>query len=680
MKDENMTNALLADSTLPNKAPDFDNIKSEDFVPAVEEAIKIARAEICVIKESQNEPDFSGIIEALDSAGELLGDVLSVFYNQLNVAADDEMMKYAEKISVASSSFSSEVSHDPVIFEKVKAVYDKRHNLNLNSEQLRLLENTYKSFVRNGALLGESDKKRLADIDMRLSVLSPVFADNVKKSMESYNRVIEHDDELSGIPETVLQALADNGKEAGQDEKYVVTLDMPVFIPVMKYADNRKIREELWRAYNSRAWQDEFDNSKNIIETVSLRYERAKLLGYKTHAHYVLEKRMAKDPDTVTEFVATMKSMYKPKAITELNELREIAKQSGLEDEIKPWDVAYYSEKLRKKLYDYSSEDLRVYFPLDKVLNGVFEHFEKLFGIEFTRSDSYSVWHKDVIAYEVTDKISGDFLGTLYGDFYPRKGKKNGAWMTSYREQGLYKGKVERPVIAICCNFPKPSGDEPSLLTHDDVLTLLHEAGHAMHGMLSDVTYRSLSGTNVFWDFVELPSQLQENWGFERESLDMFSSHYKTGEKIPQELFDKVIKSKTHMSGWMGLRQTAFCVLDMGWHNCDSSQIDDVAKFEEELLKDVSLFPKLAAPVSASFSHIFAGGYSAGYYSYKWAEVLDADAFEMFKEKGIYDRETADKFRYEVLAKGGSADPAKLYENFRGREPDPQALFRRENV
>ncbi|MEM9470301.1 MAG: M3 family metallopeptidase, partial [Pseudomonadota bacterium] len=506
------------------------------------------------------------------------------------------------------------------------------------------------------------------------------FMNNAKKSSEAFELVIENEEDLSGLPDGIIAGAREAAEEKGYEGKWLFTLDYPSYGPFLTYADNRELREQIWRAFNNRAFGDDFDNTELIQQILSLREERSQLLGYKNHADYVLERRMAKTPDEVFGFLEKLLTSYKPAAEKDLDELRSFAKEEGFEEDIQPWDVGYYSEKLKQKLFDYSSEDLRPYFPLDNVLNGVFEHFSKLFDLKFAHADNIPTWHNDVTVYEVSDKNSGDFIGLLYGDFYPRTGKKQGAWKTSYRNQGLENGTMKRPIVAIVCNFTKPTKDTPSLLTFGEVTTLFHEMGHAIHALLSDVTYSSHAGTSVLWDFVELPSQVQENWAYKKETLDLFASHYETGEKIPSDLIEKVNKAKNFMVGIGGLRQISFGLMDMRYHTSEASSITDVAKFEDEATKDTALFPRLAGPMSTSFSHIFAGGYAAGYYSYKWAEVLDADTFELFEEKGLYDAETANKYKDEILSKGGSEKPEILYRNFRGRDADPDALLRREGL
>lgn len=673
-------NPLLQISPLPNHAPVFEDIKNEHYMPAVEAAIEEARSAYDALKANTDEPDFENTVLAMETAGEALGQVTSVFYNQLSCMGGDELHDLAEQIGPITSNFSSDIILDEELFARLKAVYDKKDTLNLNTEQMTLLEEDYKSFVRGGALLDADKKQRLREISEALSTLGPSFMNNASKSAEAFEMIIEDEADLAGLPDSAIEAAAFNAKEKGMDGKWRFTLDYPSYIPFVQYADNRELREKMWRAFGNRAFGDEFDNQDNIKKIVTLKDERAKLLGYDTHADYVLERRMAEKPETVLAFLEKLKSAYKPAAEADMKRLQEFAKEEGLDDDLKPWDFGYYSEKLKQKLFEFSSEDLRPYFPLDNVLKGCFDHFSKLFDLDFREASGYQLWHKDVKVFELFEKSTGDFVGTLYGDFFPREGKKNGAWMTAYRGQGLFNGKVERPVIAIVCNFTKPTEDKPSLITHGEVTTLFHEMGHAIHGLLSKVTYRSLSGTSVLWDFVELPSQVQENWCYEKETLDMFAGHYETGEKIPEELIEKVRKAMNFMVGWGGLRQISLGTMDMKWHTTDPSTIDDVAAFEDEATKDTTLFPRLAGPVSCSFSHIFAGGYSAGYYSYKWAEVLDADTFELFLEKGLYDQTTANAYKEHILSKGGSQHPSILYRNFRGRDADPDALLRREKL
>jgi len=673
-------NPLLTISDLPNMAPAFEQIENAHYMPAIEAAIEEARANYEKIKNNPDAPTFENTLEAMEAASETLGTATGVFYNQLSCMGGDELHELAEKIGPITSNFGSDIILDETLFARVRAIHDQKDTLDLDTEQKTLLKDSYKGFVRGGALLNDADKKTLREINQELSTLGPSFMNNASKSAESFEMIIDNEDDLAGLPDSAIEGAKAAAKEKDLGEgKYRFTLDYPSYIPFVQYADNRELREKMWRAFANRAWGDDYDNSDNIKRIVTLKDKRAKLLGYKNHATFVLEERMAKKPETVLQFLEKMKAAYLPAAKQDLAELQAFAKEHGLTQDLQPWDVGYYSEKLKQKLFKFSSEDFRPYFPLGPVLSGCFEHFSKLFGLTFTENTKYETWHKDVKSFDLTDK-AGNFIGTLFADFHPRTGKKQGAWMTGYRSQGLFNGKIERPVIAIVCNFTKPTEGKPSLLTHGEVTTLFHEMGHAIHGLLSDVKYSSHSGTSVLWDFVELPSQVQENWCYEKETLDMFASHYETGEKIPAELIEKLQSAKNFMTGWGGLRQTNFGFLDLAWHTCDPSTIGDVGEFEDKATEGLSLFPRLAGPMSSSFSHIFAGGYSAGYYSYKWAEVLDADTFEAFQENGLYDQKTANAYRTEILAKGGSEDPTTLYRNFRGRDADPKALLRREGM
>ena len=676
-----MSNPLLDISSLPNHAPPFDQIDEGHFLPAIESAISEALSNIEKIKTSTDQPNFENTIVALEVAAESLGTATSVFYNQLSANGTDGLHQLAEKIGPLSSNFSNDILHDEKLFERVKAVHENQEDISLTPEQQMLLDETYIGFVRGGALLDDEQKQRLREISEKLSVLNPTFMNNAKKSSEQFELIITDEDELAGMPDSAKDGAHHAAEEKGHNNAWLLNLDMPSYMPVLQYADNRDLREKMWRAYNNQAFGDDFDNCEIVLEIIKLRHERANLLGYKTHAHYVLERRMAERPETVINFLEELKDAYKPAALKDLESLQKFASEIDGPNELKPWDIGYYSEKLKQKMFSFSSEDFRPYFQLDKVIEGCFEHYTRLFNLQFKPAeDKYPVWHKDVKAYDVFDKTDSTFMGTLYADFYPRSGKNQGAWKTSYRDQGLFNGKLERPVIAIVCNFTKPTKDKPSLLTHYEVQTLFHEMGHAMHAMLSKTTYRSLAGTNVLWDFVELPSQIQENWGYKKDTLDLFATHYETGEKIPEQLIEKLNNAKNFMVGWGGLRQTSLATLDMAWHTADPSTITNVEAFEDEATKDTNIFPRMAGPMSTHFGHIFAGGYSAGYYSYKWAEVLDADAFELFEERGLYDRPTAEAFKNEVLAKGGSEHPTTLYRRFRGRDADTDALLRREGL
>jgi peptidyl-dipeptidase Dcp len=672
-------NPLLEEFDLPQGVPPFDRIEAEHYLPAVTAAIEAARANIATLKANPAPPDFKNAIVALETASDRLGMVTGIFYNQLSAAGTDALEKLAEEIGPLSAAFSSDVAMDPEIFKRVKAVYDGRDDLSLNAEERTLLDDTYKGFVRGGALLPPDQQARLKAINEQLSVIGPAFNNNTKKYADSFTLHITDEKDLRGLPDTAREGAHHAAEEKGLSG-WLFTLDYPSYLPFITYADNRGLREHIWRAMAMKGYGGEFDNAPHIKKLIALKDERAKMLGYKHHADFVLERRMAKSPENVMAFLKKLLATYRPAAEKDLKALKDFARQSSGPEDIKPWDVAYYSEKLKEKTFHFSEEELRPYFPLEPVLKGVFEHFSRLFGLSFVPTKTYPVWHPDVTAYDVFDQETKRFMGVFYADFFPRAGKKAGAWKTAYRSQGLQAGEVKRPIVAIVCNFTKPTKDKPSLLTHDEVLTLFHEMGHATHALLSDVTYASHSGTSVLWDFVELPSQVQENWAYHKETLDLFAAHYQTGEKIPELLIAKVQAAKNFMGGWTGLRQVNLGWLDMAWHTADPDAVGDVAAFEDAATKDSTLFPRLAGPTSTSFSHIFGGGYSAGYYSYKWAEVLDADAFEAFEAAGLYDPDTAAAYRQEVLSKGGSEDPALLYRRFRGRDADPGALLRREGI
>lgn len=679
-------NPLLTPSSLPNQAPAFDKIKDEHYRPAIEQGLKEVKAEFEALKNNPDAPTFENTVIALENMGEALGHVMEILGNQVSAAGTPALVEIKQETAPQLAEFYSSVAMDEKLFARIKAVWDKdQNNPKLTAEQKTLLKNTYDGFRRSGALLEGADKERMKEINIAFSTLGTQFNENIKDSMEAFTLVLDKESELAGLPEDVIAAAAARAEKKDMPEKWLFTLDYPSFGPFVTYADNRALREVLWRAFSTRAWKDDFDNQSTIKQIVSLSYESANLLGYKTPAHYVLEDRMSEKPETVFGFLDKLKGAYRNAAMRDLEALKDFAVKNGGPADLKPWDIAYYSEKMKEFVFGFSSEDLRPYFPLEKVLSGCFEHFSRQFGVTFTENKKYPVWADDVKAFDVIDTKTKAFIGTFYADFHPRTGKKPGAWMTGYRSQGLYNGKIERPIIAIVCNFTEPLPDKPSLLTHDEVTTLFHEMGHAMHGLLSNVTYRSLSGTSVKWDFVELPSQVQENWAYTRETLDLISGHWQTGEKIPDDLFEKLNKAKNFMVASMGLRQVNLGLLDMTWYTTDPKQIEsqygfDVFKFEEEVTKDTRLFPMLAGPTSTSFSHIFGGGYASGYNSYKWAEVLDADAFSFMTERKIYDEERLMKYRREILERGGTEHPSILYRNFRGKDADPDALLRREGL
>jgi peptidyl-dipeptidase Dcp len=675
------TNPLLQKFVGFDAAVPFDQIQLEHYKPALEESIKLAKQNVEALKKNPAEPNFENVIVALETCSERMGLVGLIFHNLETAHGNDEMMKIAPDIYQMSAAFGSDVSLDPEIFKKIKAVYDKKDTLKLNTEQNSLLEKTYKSFVRNGALLDQAAKDKLRAIDQELAGLSPKFGENVLKATNAFELWIENKSDLDGLPESAIEAAAMAAEKKGQKGKWLFTLQYPSFSPFVTYAKNRSLREKLSRASSSKAFQDSFDNQENIKKIVSLKYERAQILGFKNHAEFVLEERMAKNSETVTQFLKRLVDAGKAAGTRDLQELKDFAKaQDGITD-IQPWDVAYYSEKLKEEKYAFNEEELRPYFKLENVVQGVFEHANKLYGIHFKENTSIPVYHPEVRTYEIYENGTNRYMGLFYTDFFPRETKKSGAWMTTFREQGLHDGTVKRPHIAIVCNFTKPTATKPSLLTYDEVRTLFHEFGHALHGILADGTYPSVTGTSVYWDFVELPSQIMENWVGEKEGLDVFAKHYETQQPIPAELVAKLKRLQKFMTGWMMMRQLQFASLDMAWYTTDPKKISDVDAFETQATQDTRLMPKLPGTnASCSFAHIFAGGYSAGYYSYKWAEVLDADAFEYFLEKGIFSAEVAQKFKENILTKGGSEHPMELYKKFRGREPDPNALLRRDGL
>ncbi|MFS4458257.1 M3 family metallopeptidase [Bdellovibrio sp. HCB2-146] len=677
----NTSNPFLNPFTAFDEAVPFDKIKVEHFLPAVDESIAQAKKNIAALKANTAKPDFENTIVALEAASEL-SDRVAGIYGNLEVAnADEALQALAKEIYPKLTALSSDIALDEEIFKRVKAVYDDRANLKLDKEQARLLEKTYLSFTRNGALLTGQDKETLRQIDQELSVLGPKFSENVLKSTNSFEMILSDKADVEGLPEGALEGAAAMAEAKGQPGKWLFNLQIPSYLPFLTYAKNRTLREKLWRAYASRSYKGEFDNQDIVKQIVTLRDRRAKLLGFATHADFVLAERMAKDPHTVREFLNKLLKASKDAGKRDLNEVADFAKKiDGLTD-IKPWDFAYYSEKLKEEKYAFNEEDLRPYFKLENVVEGVFAHAKKLYGLTFKENSSIPVYHPEVKAYEIYEEKSGKYVGLFYTDFFPRETKKGGAWMTEFRGQGYLGGKMRRPHVSIVCNFTQPTPTKPSLLTYDEVRTLFHEFGHALHGMLSDCHYRSLSGTNVYWDFVELPSQIMENWVGEKEGLDLFARHYETNAPMPADLIEKLKKSQKFQAGWMSCRQLQFGMMDMAWHTADPKSITDVDAFEEQATAETRLFPKLEGTNnSCSFSHIFAGGYSAGYYSYKWAEVLDADAFEYFKEKGLFNQEVAQKFKDNILSRGGTEHPMELYKRFRGREPDPNALLRRDGL
>jgi len=662
--------------TIYNTAP-FSQIKDTDFLPAFKLAIEEAKAEIDAITDSDLQPNFENSIEALEFSGHQLDRISSIFFNLNSAETNDIIQKIAQEVSPLLSEFSNDITLNEALFKRVKAVYEIKDTLNLTVEQKTLLDKKYKSFARNGANLSEDKKQQLRAIDKELSQLKLKFGENVLAETNNFEMLVINEDELTGLPEGVMEA-AQQLAESKDKTGWMFTLDYPSYIPFMTYADNRALRKKLSVAAGKKAFKgDQLDNQKNVLSIAKLRFQRAQLLGYQTHAHFVLEERMAKTPEKVEAFLEELLVKAKPAALREFKKLQEFAKNLDSISQLEKWDSAYYSEKLKQKFFDLDDEKLKPYFKLENVINGAFKVAQKLFGLEFEEITTIDKYHEEVMTYKVTD-TQGDFVSIFYADFFPRAGKRNGAWMTSYKPQFLKGGKNERPHISIVCNFTKPTKTKPSLLTFNEVTTLFHEFGHALHGMLANTTYPSLSGTSVFWDFVELPSQVFENWCYEKEALELFATHYQTGELIPMDLVQKIKDSSAFHEGMQTLRQLSFGLLDMSWHGGDPTAISDVKTHELNAFEGTQLFPDVAENcMSTSFSHIFQGGYSSGYYSYKWAEVLDADAFEFFKEKGIFDKEVARKFKDNVLSQGGIEDPMVLYKRFRGKEPKPDALLKR---
>jgi Zn-dependent oligopeptidase len=672
-----MSTVLNRKFTTPFDTAPFSDIKNEDFLAAFEKEIGEAKKEIYLITSGQEAPTYENTIEALEFSGEQLDRVNSIFFNLNSAETNAEIQKIAQQVSPLLAEFSNDVNLNEALFKKIKRVYEQKDTLTLTEEQEMLLDKRYKSFVRNGANLAADEKKRLREIDKELSKLKLKFGENVLAETNKFELHIAQKEKLKGLPEDVIKNAALLAKEK-KKEGFIFTLDYPVYIPFMKYAENRELREKMYKAFSSKGFHnDDLDNQDNILKIVKLRFERAQLLGYPTHAHYVLEERMAETPENVSNFLNELLKKAKPAAEREFRELSDFAKKLDGIAKLEKWDAAYYTEKLKQKLFELDDEILKPYFKLENVISGVFSITKKLYELNFEEIHNVDKYHSDVKTYKVTDQ-NGDFVAIFYADFHPRPGKRAGAWMTSYKSQYRKKGVNERPHISIVCNFTKPTENKPSLLTFNEVTTLFHEFGHALHGILANTTYPSLSGTNVYWDFVELPSQVLENWCYEKEALELFARHYKTGEVLPMEFIKKIKDSSTFMEGLQTLRQLSFGLLDMEWHGADPSDITNVKELEDKVFKDTDLYPEVSEScMSTAFAHIFQGGYSSGYYSYKWAEVLDADAFELFKEKGIFDVATAKSFKDNVLSKGGTVAPMELYKRFRGQEPKPEALLRR---
>lgn len=655
----------------------FASIKNEHYKPAIEEAIVIARNEIDAIIHNTQDPTFENTIAALDFSGQALDRISSIFFNLNSAETNDEIQKIAQQISPLLTAFSNDITLNEDLFEKIKAVYGQKDSLDLCTEQATLLDKKFKSFSRNGALLDEEKKTRLREIDTELAQLKLTYGENVLAETNNYHLHLTKAEDLKGLPEDAIET-ARSLAASKELEGWVFTLDFPSYLPFVTYAENRELRKEIAIAAGKKAFQDnKYNNSGITLQIAKFRHERANLLGYATHADFVLEERMAQHPEKVKSFLNELLAKAKPAAEREFAQLSAFAKELDGIEQLEKWDGPYYSEKLKQKLFSLDDELLKPYFQLENVLNGAFTVADKLFGITFSEIFDIDKYHPEVRTFEVLD-FENKLVAVFYADFFPRKGKRNGAWMTSYKPQFIKDGINERPHVSIVCNFTPPTPTKPSLLTFNEVTTLFHEFGHALHGMLANTTYPSLSGTSVYWDFVELPSQVMENWCYEPEALALFARHYETAEVIPQEYVQKIRESASFLEGMATLRQLSFGLLDMAFHSNDPSAITDVKAFEKEVFENTSLYPDVAEnAMSVSFSHIFNGGYSSGYYSYKWAEVLDADAFAYFQENGIFNKEVADKFKNFVLSQGGTEHPMTLYKRFRGQEPQPEALLKR---
>ena len=669
-------NPLLAAFNTPYGTVPFSKINNTHFEPAFNKAIEIAKKEIKNIAENEAKPTFKNTIEALAFSGMQLDSISSIFFNLNSAETNDEIQKIAQKVSPILTEFSNDIVLNKELYKRIKTVFSKKEELKLTTEQQTLLTKTYKNFVRNGANLNNEDQKELRSIDAKLAKLKLQFGENVLAETNNYILHITKKKDLAGLPNSAIEA-AKLAAEQKNKDGWVFTLNYPSYIPFITYAENRKLRKEITLAFGAKGFQKNKYNNENIVkEIVSLRQKRANLLGYATHANYVLEERMAEKPENVTTFLNDLLEKAKPAAENQFEELKTYAKKLGI-DNLEKWDSAFVSEKLKEEKFNIDQEKLKPYFKLENVVAGVFEISHKLFGLNFEKLPEIETYHTDVEAFKVYDK-DGNYKAILYTDFHPREGKRNGAWMTSFKNQWIKSGENSRPHISIVCNFTKPTKSKPSLLTFNEVTTLFHEFGHALHGMLANTKYPNLSGTHVFWDFVELPSQLLENWCYEKEALALFAKHYKTGELIPMEYVTKIKESSNFLEGIQTLRQLGFAILDMNWHTLNNTKMNDVKQFEEKAFESTNLYPSVNTNcMSTSFSHIFQGGYASGYYSYKWAEVLDADAFKYFKEKGIFNIEVATKFKTEILEKGGTEKPMKLYKNFRGKKPTSEALLKR---
>lgn len=674
-------NPFFQPYSTPYEVPPFDKIKNEHFKPAILEGIKRHEAEINAIANNTAAPTFENTILAMENAGELLANVNIVFSNLNGANTNEEMQKIAKEVSPNLAAHNDNIYLNEKLFARVKAIWDKKESLGLNQEQAKILENLHKAFVRSGANLATADKEKLRKINAELSMTSLKYGQNILAETNKYELVITDKKDLAGLPQELINTAADDAKAKGKEGKWVFTLSNSSVMPFLQYSSNRKLREEIWNAYQTRGNHDDaLDNKENAVKLANLRGEKARLLGYKSHAAYVLEESMAKNPENVAKL---LNDLWKPAlaiAKTEASDIQKMMEKDGVKDKVKPYDWRYYTEKIRKQRFDLDEQELKPYFSLDNTRNGIFQVTEKLYGLKFKQLNDVPKYHDEVTVWEVTE-ADGTHVGILYMDFFPRASKRGGAWMTSYRSQKTVDGQRKAPVISIVCNFTKPSGDTPALLTFDEVTTFFHEFGHALHGLLSNVTYKSLAGTSVPRDFVELPSQIMENWAAEPEVLKMYAKHYKTGEVIPDALIQKLQKSGTFDQGFATVEYLAASFLDMDYHTQTAAIQLDANSFEKNSMKKIGLIDAIIPRYrSTYFSHIFSGGYSSGYYSYIWSGVLDTDAFEAFKTTNLFNPEKAKLFRKNVLEKGGTEDPMVLYKRFRGAEPSVEPLLRKRGL
>lgn len=677
-----MENPLLQPyHTLHDTTP-FDRIRLEDYEPAIRKGMEAEDAEIQQIIDNPEAPTFENTVLALEQSGKLLDRVTTVLFNLMSAETCDELDAIAEKLMPELSEHANNISLNEKLFDRIKQVYQQKDRLTLTQEEQRLLEKTYDGFQRNGANLSEKDKETYRNLSMELSSLTLKFSQNHLKETNKYELVLTDEADLEGLPESTREAAALTAKEKGK-EGWVITLQAPSYVPFMKYSKRRDLRKQLYLAYNTQCTHDdEFNNEEIVKKLVNLRMQIAQLLGFTDYADYVLRKRMAEDSTHVYKLLNDLLEAYTPKALQEVEEIKQLAcKQEGTDFQLMPWDFSYYAEMLKEQKYALNEEELRPYFELEQVKQGVFGLATKLYGITFKENKDIPVYHPDVQAYEVFDR-DGSYLAVLYTDFHPRAGKRSGAWMTSYKEQWIESdGTNSRPHVSVTMNFTKPTAEKPALLTFSEVNTFLHEFGHALHGMFANTRFQCMSGTNVYWDFVELPSQIMENFAIEKECLNTFARHYQTGEPIPETLIQRIIDASNFNVAYACLRQVSFGLLDMAWYTRQTPFEGDVKAYEKEAWKKAQVLPQPEETcMSVQFGHIMSGGYSAGYYSYKWAEVLDADAFSVFKEKGIFNTDVARSFRENILSKGGTEHPMTLYKRFRGQEPTIDALLKRNDI